>query len=77
MNVTCAWADTLDRANVQDALRVGEPHHLEQHGRRVRGYVGTWVRGYAGRVVPELGIAVRVVDFVVEQLMQRMLERTV
>ncbi len=41
------------------------------------GCADTWVRGYAGRVVPELGIAVRVVDFVVEQLMQRMLERTV
>ena len=67
MNVTCSWADPFDRPTAHDALRIGEEHHLEQHGRRIR--------RSACRVIPEARIEVRQIDFVVEQVVQRVLER--
>ena len=60
-------AGALDAATADDALRVREQHHLQQHRGRIR-------RG-PGRVVPEAGVEMRQVDLVVEQMIQRMLER--
>ena len=60
-------ADAFDRPAPHDALRVREEHDLEQHGR--------WVRRRAGRVIAEASVEVRQIDFVIEQMIERVLER--
>ena len=67
MNVTCSWAHPVNGPAAHDALGVGEEHHLEQHGRRIC--------GRAGRVVLEARVEVGQIDFVIEQVVQRLLER--
>ena len=60
-------AQALDRPAAHDTLGVRKQHHLEQHRRRVR--------GRARCIVPEPGVKVRQIDFVVEQVVERVLER--
>ena len=67
MNVTCSWAHPFDRPTAHDALGVGEEHHLEQHGRRVG--------RRAGCAVLEARAEVGQIHLVVEQVVQRVLER--
>ena len=67
MNVTCSWADPLDRPAAPDALGIRKPYDLQQHGR--------WTRRRARRVVAEAGVEVRQIHFVIEQVIQRVLER--
>ncbi|MDP1860787.1 MAG: hypothetical protein Q8K82_19075 [Gemmatimonadaceae bacterium] len=60
-------AREADASTTEDALRVGERYHLQEHRRRIR--------RRAGRVVPEAGVEMGQVNRVVEQVMQRVLER--
>ena len=60
-------AHPLNRPTAHNALRVREEHDLEQHGR--------WVRRRAGRVIAEASVEVRQIDVVIEQMIERVLER--
>jgi hypothetical protein len=60
-------ARRFDPATAHDAVRSRHEHDLEQHGRRIR--------GRSGGVVPEPGIEVRQINRVIEQVMDRVLER--
>lgn len=59
-------AGALDVAAADDALGIAEQDDLEQHGGRIG--------AGAGGVIAEAGIAAAEVDFVVEQVVQRMFE---
>lgn len=67
MNVTCSWHTRSIARRRTMPCEIGEQHDLEQHGGRIR--------GRARRVAPEPRVEVRQVDFVVEQVIQRVLER--
>ena len=60
-------ARAFDAAAAHDALGVGEEHHFEQHGRRIG-------RG-ARLIVPKPRVEGRQVDRVVQEMIQRVLER--
>ena len=60
-------AGPLDRAAADDPLGVREEHHLQEHRRRIRGGPGV--------VVPEPRVEVREIEFVIGQVVQRVLER--
>lgn len=55
-----------DAATADNALRVGQQHDLEHHGRRVG--------AGAGHVVPVAGIETRQIDLAIDPVVQRMLE---
>ena len=57
----------FDRATAHDALGVGKQHHLQEHGR--------WIRRSARVIILNPGVEVRQIDVVIEQVIQRMLER--
>jgi hypothetical protein len=59
-------AGAFDLARADDAPRIGEKHDLEQHGRRVGG--GT------GEVVLVAGVEPAQVQFVIDQVVQRVFE---
>ena len=59
-------AGALDGSAADDALAVGEQHDLEQHGGRVG--------RSAGFIVAEPRIEARQVDFVIEQMVQRVFD---
>jgi hypothetical protein len=58
---------TPDGSAADDAARVGEHHHAQQHGRRIG--------GCRSRVIPIPGIEWRQVDRLLEQMVQRVIER--
>lgn len=60
-------AGPLDPTAADDALRVGEEHHLQQHRRRIR--------RRPRRVVAKARIEVRQIDRVIEQVVEGVLER--
>ena len=59
-------AGALDAATADDAPRIGEQHHLEQHGRRVG--------AGAGEVVLVAGIEAAEVKFVIDKVVQGVFE---
>lgn len=60
-------ARASDSAAAHDAVGVGDQHHLQEHGRRIG--------RRSGRVIPKACVEVRQVDGVIEEIVDRMLDR--